>query len=157
MRQLGLAAIAGILGMILAAVLVRYIAGGDTSISENWIVAGAVLPVMGVAGGTFLSHRISGGADPWPVVGIARRIPFAILCGVLGALTWYISYLMLVAVWNHQSFIALATNPGALPTLYSAHDSASASSSPMPYYVYIVIGLVAGAWITDSTIKRKWS
>jgi len=67
MRQLGIAAALGIVGMILAALLVQVVAAGTTSISDSWLVAGAVLPVFGIVLGAVLSHRLSGGADPWPI------------------------------------------------------------------------------------------
>jgi hypothetical protein len=90
MRQLGIAAVLGVVGMLLAAVLVRFVAAGTTSIADSWSTAGAVLPVFGVVIGAVLSHRLSRGADPWPITDRARRIPFALLGGVLGALTWYV-------------------------------------------------------------------
>jgi membrane associated rhomboid family serine protease len=154
MRQLTFAALGGIAGMAIAAILVRYVAAGDTSISENWLVAGAVLPVFGVVLGTVLAHRLSSGVDPWPVTTLARRIPFAILGGVLGALTWYVCYTTLSSIWNHLNFWQLALNPATIPALSSQHESASATSAPI--LMYVVIGLVAGAWVTDSAIKRKW-
>lgn len=154
MRQLAIAALGGVAGMAIAAILVRYVAAGDTSISENWLVAGAVLPILGVALGAVLGHRVSGGADPWPVTDLARRIPFAILGGILGALTWYVCYATLSSVWNHQDFWQIALNPATIPKLSSQHDGSSATSAPI--LMYVVIGLAVGAWATDSAIKRKW-
>src|SRR5829696_7311287 len=98
MRQLGIAAALGVVGSVLAALLVRIVAAGTTSISDSWLVAGAVLPVFGVVLGAVLSHRFSGGADPWPITEGSRRVPFALLGGVLGALTWYVCYVMLAAL-----------------------------------------------------------
>ena len=84
MRQLGIATALGVVGMFLASLLVRFVAAGTTSISDHWLVGGAVLPIFGVVIGAVLSHRLSGGSDPWPITDRARRIPFAILGGVLG-------------------------------------------------------------------------
>lgn len=153
MRQLGIAIATGIVGMVVAGLLVRFIAIGTTSISDNWLTAAAVLPVIGVVLGTVLSHRLSGGADPWPVTRLARRIPFAVLGGVLGALTWYVCYVMLAALWNDQSFWALFLDPSSVPTL-SSRSHGTASSAPA--LMYIVIGLVGGAWCTDTAIKKTW-
>jgi len=155
MRQLGIAVVFGIVGMVLAAVLVRLVAAGTTSISDSWLTAGAVLPVFGVVLGAFLSHRLSGGADPWPITERTRRIPFAVLGGVLGALTWYVSYVMLAALWNNQDFWALLSDPSAIPTLSSRRRGGTASSTPA--LMYIAIGLLAGAWVTDYAIKKKWT
>ena len=47
MRQLGFAAGLGIVGMILATLLVQVVAAGTTSISDSWLVAGAVFVVSG--------------------------------------------------------------------------------------------------------------
>jgi hypothetical protein len=154
MRQLAIATLGGIVGMALAAVLVRIVGTGDTSISENWLVAGAVLPVFGIVLGAVAAHRLSGGADPWPVTNFAQRIPLAILGGIFGALTWYVSYAMLSSMWNHLDFWQAALSPMTLPALSSQHEGASAESAPI--LLYVVIGLVAGAWVTDSAIKRKW-
>lgn len=154
MRQLGIAASLGVVGMVLAAILVQFVAAGATSISDNWLVAGAVLPVFGVVLGAVLSHRLSGGADPWPITERARRIPFAVLGGVLGALTWYVCYVMLAALWNHQDFWALLWDPSAIPTLSSRRHGGTANSAPV--LLYVAIGLLAGAWVTDSAIKKKW-
>lgn len=154
MRQLAIAALAGVVGMAIAAILVRYVAAGNTSISENWLVAGAVLPVFGVVLGAVLANRLSGGADPWPVTTLSRRVPFAMLGGVLGALTWYICYSMLSSIWNHQDFWQLAFNPLTIPGLSSEHEGADATNAPI--IMYVIIGLAAGALVTDSAIKRKW-
>src|SRR5580704_14911129 len=123
MRQLGFAALLGVIGVVLAGFLVRTVGAGNTSLSENWLVAGAVLPVFGVVLGAVLSHRLSGGADPWPITSLARRVPFAVLGGILGALTWYGCYAMLAAIWNNQNFWALVLNPSAMPMLSSEHSS----------------------------------
>src|SRR5436189_979439 len=155
MRQLGIAAVLGVVGMLLAAVLVRFVAAGTTSIADSWLTAGAVLPVFGVVMGAVLSHRLSGGADPWPITERARRIPFAILGGVLGALTWYACYVMLAALWNNQDFWALLLDPSAIPTLSSRRRSGVATSAPA--LMYVGIGLIAGAWVTDYAIKKKWT
>jgi hypothetical protein len=155
MRQLGIAAALGIVGMVLAALLVQVVAAGTTSISDSWLVAGAVLPVFGVVLGAVLSHRLSGGADPWPITEGSRRIPFAILGGVLGALTWYVCYVMLAALWNHQDFWALLSDPSSIPTLSSRRRSGVATSASV--LMYVGIGLVAGAWVTDYAIKKKWT
>jgi len=149
-----MAALGGIVGMAFAAMLVRFVAAGDTSISENWLVAGAVLPVIGVVLGAVLAHQISGGVDPWPVTSLMRRIPFAILGGVLGALTWYICYALLSSIWNHQDFWQLALNPLTIPALTS--ERAGANVTEAPVLMYVIIGLVAGVLVTDSAIKRKW-
>jgi hypothetical protein len=155
MRQLGIAAALGVVGMVLAAILVNFVAAGTASISDNWLVAGAVLPVFGVVLGAVLSHRLSGGADPWPITERARRIPFAVLGGVLGALTWYVCYVMLAALWNNQDFWALLSDPSAIPTFSSKRRGGTASSAPV--LMYVAIGLLAGAWVTDYAIKRKWT
>ena len=155
MRQLGIAAGLGIAGMVLAGLLVWLVAAGTTSISDHWLVAGAVLPVLGVALGAFLSHRLSGGTDPWPVTERNRRIPFAILGGALGALTWYVCYVELAALWNHREFFTLLLDPSAVPTLSSRRGSGSASSAPL--LVYVIMGLVVGAWVTDTAIKKNWT
>ena len=145
----------GVVGMVLAALLVQFVARGTTSISDNWLSAGAVLPVIGVVLGAVLSHRLSGGSDPWPISERARRIPFAVLGGVLGALTWYVCYVMLAALWNNQDFWALLSNPSAIPTLSSKRHGGTNTSAPV--LMYVVIGLVAGAWVTDYAIKKKWT
>jgi hypothetical protein len=154
MRQLAIAALGGIVGMAIAALLVRFVGAGNASISENWLIAAAVLPVFGVTLGAVLSHRLSGGADPWPITSLGRRVPFALLGGILGALTWYTSYAMLSAMWNHLDFWQLVVNPAAIPGLSSQHEGQSSEDAPM--LLYVVMGLVAGAWITDTAIKRKW-
>ena len=122
MRQIAIAAALGIVGMVLAALGVRFIAAGTTSNSDHWLVAGAVLPVFGVVLGAVLAHRLSDGADPWPIAERGRRIPFAFLGGLLGGLTWYVCYVMLAALWNNQDFWAL--------TLSSRHRSGVATSLP---------------------------
>src|SRR5204863_6353762 len=155
MRQLGIAAVLGVVGMLLAALLVRFVAAGTTSIADSWLTAGAVLPVLGVVLGAVLSHRLSGGADPWPITKLADRIPFAVLGGVLGALTWYVCYVMLAAMWNTQDFWALLLDPSAIPTLSSRRRSGIATSAPA--LMYVGIGLIAGAWVTDYAIKKKWT
>jgi hypothetical protein len=155
MRQLGIAAALGVVGLLLAALLVRIVAVGTTSISDSWLVAGAVLPVFGVVIGAVLSHRLSGGADPWPITAGSRRIPFAILGGVLGALTWYVSYVMLAALWNNQDFWPLMLDPSTIPTLSSRRRSGVATSASI--FMYVGIGLLAGAWVTDYAIKKKWT
>ena len=147
MRQIAIAAVLGIVGMALAALGVRFIAAGTTSISDHWLVAGAVLPVFGVVLGAVVAHRLSDGADPWPITDRGRRIPFAVLGGLLGGLTWYVCYVMLAALWNNQDFWAL--------TLSSRHRSGVATSAPA--LLYVVLGLLAGAWVTDSAIKKKWT
>jgi hypothetical protein len=155
MRQLVFAAALGLIGVILAGILVRIVGAGSTSISENWLTAGAVLPVFGVVVGVVLAHRLSGGADPWPITAFSRRIPFAVLGGVLGALTWYGCYVMLAAMWNDQSILTLLLDPSSIPGLSSAgHDGMSFDA---PVSLYVVIGLVAGAFVTDSAIRRKWT
>ena len=155
MRQLGISTILGIVGMVLAGLLVRVIAAGTTSISDNWLVAGAVLPVFGVVLGAVLSHRISGGSDPWPITERSHRIPFAIVGGVLGALTWYVCYVMLAALWNDRDFWTLLLDPSAIPSLSSRKSGGVATSAPI--IMYVVLGLIAGTWVTDSAIKRKWT
>jgi hypothetical protein len=155
MRQLAIAAAFGILGAVLAPLLVWFVADGTLSISQNWLAAGAVLPVVGVVSGAVLSHRLSGGADSWPIVDRVRRIPFAVLGGGLGALTWYGCYVMLAAMWNDLNFWTLLSDPSAMPTLSSSDHGGVATSAPVA--LYIVIGLVAGAWVTDSAIKKKWT
>jgi hypothetical protein len=155
MRQLGIAAALGVVGLLLAALLVRIVAAGTTSISDHWLVAGAVLPVFGVVIGAVLSHRLSGGADPWPITEGSRRIPFAVFGGVLGALTWYVCYVMLAALWNNQDFWALALDPSAIPALSSRRRSGVATSAPV--LMYVGIGLLAGALVTDYAIKKKWT
>ena len=155
MRQIAIAAVLGIVGMVLAALGVRFIAAGTTSISDHWLVAGAVLPVFGVVLGAVLAHRLSDGADPWPITERGRRIPFAFLGGLLGGLTWYVCYVMLAALWNNQDFWALLLDPSAIPTLSSRHRSGVATSAPA--LLYVVLGLLAGAWLTDSAIKKKWT
>ena len=155
MRQLGIAAALGVVGMILAAILVKFVAAGTVSISDHWLVAGAVLPVFGVVLGAVLSHRLSGGADPWPITERAHRIPFAVLGGVLGALTWYVCYVLLAALWNNLDFWALLSDPSAIPTLSSRRRGSTGTSAPV--LMYVVIGLLAGAWVTDTAIKKKWT
>lgn len=155
MRQLGIAAALGVVGMVLATLLVQFVAAGTTSISDNWLAAGAVLPVFGVVLGAVLSHRLSGGADPWPITERARRIPFAVLGGVLGALTWYVCYVMLAALWNNQDFWALLSDPSAIPALSSKRRGGAATGAPI--LMYVAIGLLAGAWVTDYAIKKKWT
>jgi hypothetical protein len=155
MRQLGIAAMLGIVGMVLATLLVQFVATGTTAISNNWLIAGALFPVFGVVLGALLSHRLSDGADPWPITDRTRRIPFAVLGGVLGALTWYGCYVMLAAMWNDQSFWALLLDPSAIPTLSSRRQGGVATSAPA--LLYVAIGLLAGAWVTDSAIKKKWT
>lgn len=153
MRQLGIAALLGIVGSALAAVLVRVIAAGTTSLSENWLIAGSILPVLGVVLGAILAHRISGGVDPWPVTPFSRRIPFAIVGGILGSLTWYASYVELSALWNNQNFLALVLHPSAVPTLSSTNGSGPATD--VSILMYPILGLLIGAWVTDTAIKRK--
>lgn len=153
MRQFCLAAILGIVGMILAGVLVRLVAAGTTSISDSWLLAGAVLPVFGVVAGAVLGHRLSGGADPWPIAGRGRRIPFALLGGVLGAATWYLCYVTLAAQWNGKEFWSLLLDPSAVPALSSQRNGTQSDAS---VWMYMFVGLVAGAWVTDSAVKKKW-
>jgi hypothetical protein len=155
MRQLGIAGAFGIIGVIAAGLLVRFIAAGTTSISDGWLVAGAVLPVFGVVFGAFMSHRVSGGEDPWPITERGRRIPFAVLGGLLGALTWYVCYALLSALWSNQDFWALLTDPSQLSTLSSQRRGGTATNTSV--LMYVGIGLIAGAWVTDSAIKRKWT
>jgi hypothetical protein len=155
MRQFVIAAVLGIAGMVLAGLLVRVVAAGTTSISDHWLVAGAVLPIFGIVLGAVLSHRLSGGADPWPIAERNRRIPFAVLGGVLGALTWYVCYVMLAALWNNREFWALLLDPSTIPTLSSRRGSGAATSAPA--LMYVGIGLVVGAWATDSALKKKWT
>ena len=73
----------------------------------------------------------------------------------LTALTWYVCYVMLAALWNNQDFWALLLDPSAIPTLSSRHRSGVATSAPA--LLYVVLGLLAGAWVTDSAIKKKWT
>jgi hypothetical protein len=54
---------------------------------------------------------------------------------------------MLAALWNNQDFWAL--------TLSSRHRSGVATSAPA--LLYVVLGLLAGAWVTDAAIKKKWT
>ncbi len=154
MRQLGFAAVVGIIGVILAAILVRIVGAGNTSLSENWLTAGAVLPVIGVVIGAVLSHRLSGGADPWPIAPLSRRVPFSVLGGLLGAATWYGCYVMLAAMWNDRSFLALLLDPTSIPTL-SSGDNGNVSDAPV--LLYVALGLVAGTFVTNSAIRRKWT
>ena len=154
MRQFGLAAILGIVGMILAGVLVRLVAAGTTSISDSWLLAGAVLPVFGVVVGAVLAHRVSAGRDPWPIASRRRRIPFAVLGGILGAATWYVCYVSLAAQWNGLGFWSLLTDPTAIPTLSSTRNGSQTDAS---VWMYIAIGLVAGAWVTGSATRKKWT
>jgi len=65
----------------------------------------------------------------------------------LTALTWYVCYVMLAALWNNQDFWAL--------TLSSRHRSGVATGAPA--LLYVLLGLLAGAWVTDSAIKKKWA
>jgi hypothetical protein len=153
MRQLCVAATVGIVGMIMAGLLVRIVAAGSTSISDSWLLAGAVLPVIGVVVGVVLSHRLSGSVDPWPVTGMARRLPFAVLGGILGAATWYVCYVTLAAQWNGLSFWSLLLDPSSIPMLSSKRNGFESNGS---VWMYVGIGLVAGTWVTDSAIKKKW-
>jgi len=73
----------------------------------------------------------------------------------LTALTWYVCYVMLAALWNNQDFWALLSNPSAIPTLSSKRHGGTNTSAPV--LMYVVIGLVAGAWVTDYAIKKKWT
>jgi hypothetical protein len=155
MRQIGIAAAFGMVGTVLAALGVRFVAAGTTSISDHWLVAGAVLPIFGIVLGAVLAHRLSGGADPWPITERSRRIPFAVLGGLLGGLTWYVCYVTLASLWNGQDFWALLFDPSTIPTLSSRRRSGVATSAPA--LLYVGIGLVAGAWITDYAIKKKWT
>jgi hypothetical protein len=155
MRQLAISAALGVVGTVLAVLLVRLLAAGTTSISDRWLIAGSVLPVFAVVLGAVLSHRVSGGSDPWPITELARRVPFALLGGLLGALTWYACYVMLVSVWNDSDFWELLFDPSRIPTLSSKHHGGTATNAPV--LLYVTIGLVAGAWVTDSAIKRKWT
>jgi len=154
MRQFSFATAIGIVGMILAGLLVRIVAAGTTSISESWLLAGAVLPVFGVVAGAVLSHRLSAGRDPWPIADRGRRIPFAVLGGILGAATWYVCYVTLAAQWNGLSFWSLLPDPSSLPPLSSKRNGSASDTS---VWMYIGLGLVAGAWVTDSAIKKKWT
>jgi hypothetical protein len=155
MRQLGIATILGVVGMVLAVVLVRFIAAGTTSIGDSWLTAGSILPIFGVVLGAVLSHRLSAGGDPWPITEFSKRIPFAVLGGLLGALTWYICYVTLAALWNNQDFWALLMDPSAIPTLSSRRRGGAATSAPP--LMYVGIGLLAGAWVTDYAIKKRWT
>ncbi len=153
MRQFCLAAILGIVGMILAGILVRVVVAGSASIGDSWLLAGAVLPVFGVVAGAVLSHRLSAGRDPWPIAGRRRRIPFALLGGILGAATWYLCYVTLAAQWNGMEFWSLLLDPAAVPALSSQRNGTQADTS---VWMYMWIGLVAGAWVTDSATRKKW-
>jgi hypothetical protein len=62
---------------------------------------------------------------------------------------------MLAAHWNNQDFWALLLDPSAIPTLSSRHRSGVATSAPA--LMYVGLGLVAGAWVTDYAIKKKWT
>ena len=90
--------------------------------------------------------------DPVLLVGCMMAV---FLGGVLGALTWYVCYVMLAALWNNQDFWALALDPSAIPALSSRRRSGVATSAPV--LMYVGIGLLAGAWVTDYAIKKKWT
>jgi hypothetical protein len=153
MRQFLFAATAGIVGMVLAGLLVRIVAAGTTSVSDSWLLAGAVLPVLGVVAGAALSHRLSGSQDPWPITPMARRVPFIVLGGILGAATWYVCYVTLAAQWNSLNFWSLLLDPSSIPMLSSKRNGSASNAS---VWMYVAIGFVAGGWVTDSAIKKKW-
>ena len=151
MRQLGIAALCGILGTLIAGVLVWLIAINTRSISERWLFAAAVFPILGIALGAALSNRISG-AGAWPVTG-RRRILFALLGSVLAAFTCYQSYVLLSAIWNGYDFWPLLLGQAALPELSS---SGRGAASAAPVLLDVAIGIVIGAWCTDTAVKKKW-
>jgi hypothetical protein len=155
MRQLAIATAFGVVGLILAVLIVGFVAKDGSSISDRWLVAGAVLNVIGMVIGAVLAPRFSKGTDPWPIVELRRRIPYILVGALIGALNWYACYVQLAAVWNHVDYWTLFFDPNLLPTLSSTGRSGRSTDAPV--LMYIILGALAGGWVTDSGIKKKWT
>jgi glycerol uptake facilitator-like aquaporin len=144
MRQLAIATAFGLAGVVVAVLVVGYVAKGNDSISDRWLVAGTVL-----------GHRLSKGRDPWPITELRKRIPYIVVGAIIGALTWYACYVQLAAVWNQADYWTLFLDPQSIPTL--GKTGGSGHSTAAPILMYILIGVVAGGWITNWAIKTKWT
>ncbi|HLJ65473.1 MAG TPA: hypothetical protein VKT70_15275, partial [Stellaceae bacterium] len=57
-RQLGIAALAGIVGMGLGVLVVWLIVAGSTSISDHWLFGAGMFPVAGIAIGAIVPGRV---------------------------------------------------------------------------------------------------
>jgi len=156
MRQLSFAALVGLVGGLLAVPVVAWLASGESSVSGPALSGVAMLPIFGVAAGTYLAHRSAPAACPWPVESLAARVPFMVLGAVLGALGAYLGYAQMAAVWYDLQFMTLVMDPSQLPVL-GQESRYGGRSVEQPVWAYMIGYTLVGGWVTGEAIKARWT